>query len=83
MNGFQFKNQDYDKLYEQALREVNPEKRNDLMVKCDQLLVDRCPVMPILTGDFILMVNARIRDFKTNSMEAIDFSKVYIKEPRD
>ena len=83
LNGFQFKNQDYDKLYEQALREVNPEKRNDLMVKCDQLLVDRCPVMPILTGDFILMVNARIRDFKTNSMEAIDFSKVYIKEPRD
>jgi hypothetical protein len=53
------------------------------MVKCDQLIIDRCPVMPILTGDFILMVNARIRDFKTNSMEAIDFSKVYIKEPRD
>ena len=83
LNGFQFKNQEYDKLYEQALREVNPQKRNELMVKCDQLIIDRCPVMPILTGDFILMVNARIRDFKTNSMEAIDFSKVYIKEPRD
>jgi len=27
--------------------------------------------------------NQGIRDFKTNSMEAIDFSKVYIKEPRD
>ena len=39
--------------------------------------------MPILTGDFILMVNARVRDFKTNSMENIDFSNVFIKEPRD
>jgi oligopeptide transport system substrate-binding protein len=83
LNGFQFKNNEYDKLFEQALKEINPQKRNDLMVKCDQLIIDKCPVMPILTGDFTLMVNARIKDFKTNSMEAIDFSKVYIKEPRD
>lgn len=83
INNFKFKSADYDKLYEAALKEINPTKRNQLLVQCDQLVIDKSPVMPILTGDFILMVNARVRDFKTNSMENIDFSNVFIKEPRD
>lgn len=83
LNGFKFKNAEFDKLYLQALRELNPDKRNDILTKCDQIIVDQSPVMPILTDDFIVMVNARVRDFKTNSMETLDFTKVFIKEPRD
>ncbi|MBI1836552.1 MAG: ABC transporter substrate-binding protein [Flavobacteriia bacterium] len=82
LNNTKFKNEMYDKLYEQSLRELNPDKRNALMVKCDQLIIDKSPVMPILTDDFIIMVNARLRDFKTNSMETIDFSKAYIKDTK-
>ncbi|HRP51929.1 MAG TPA: hypothetical protein PLI97_00270 [Fluviicola sp.] len=33
--------------------------------------------------DFITMINSRIRDFSTNSLESLNFSKIYIKEPKD
>jgi peptide/nickel transport system substrate-binding protein len=80
VNTFRFNSPEYDVLFEKALRELNTEKRNELLVKCDQMIVDQAPVMPVLTDDFIIMVNARVRDFKTNSMENLDFSEIYIKE---
>ena len=39
--------------------------------------------MPILTNDFMVMLNARVRDFQLNSMENLDLSSVFIKEPRN
>ena len=64
------------------MRELDEKKRNDLFAKCDQMIVDQAPVLPILTDDFMVMINARIRDFRTNSMENLDFSTIFIKEPR-
>jgi oligopeptide transport system substrate-binding protein len=82
VNDFHFRNKEFDESYEKSLKELNYEKRNDLMTKCDQLLVDHGAVMPILTDDFIIMVNVRIKDFKTNAVEDLDFSKIYIKEQK-
>lgn len=82
INDFKFKNKEFDSFYEKGLKELNTEKRNDLMVKCDQLIVDHAAVMPILTDDFIVMVNVRVRDFKTNTLQALDFSGIYIKDQR-
>ena len=64
------------------MRELDEKKRNDLFAKCDQMIVDQAPALPILTDDFMVMINARIRDFRTNSMENLDFSTIFIKEPR-
>jgi oligopeptide transport system substrate-binding protein len=82
VNAFKFRNKQYDSLFEKALRELDEKKRNDLFAKCDQMIVDQAPVLPILTDDFMVMINARIRDFQTNSMENLDFSSIFIKEPR-
>jgi peptide/nickel transport system substrate-binding protein len=82
VNSFKFRNKQYDTLFEKALKELDEKKRNDLFAMCDQMIVDQAPVLPILTDDFMIMVNARIRDFATNSMENLDFSTIYIKEPR-
>lgn len=57
-------------------------KRNDLFAKCDQMIIDEAAVMPIMTDDFMVMINARVREFQTNSMENLDFSNIFIKEPR-
>lgn len=83
INAFKFRSKTYDGLFEKAVREMDEKKRNDYFVKCDQLIVDEAAVMPILTDDFMVMINARVRDFKTNSMENLDFSTIYIKEPRN
>ena len=82
VNAFRFRDSNYDLFFDNAMRETNEIKRNDLLVLCDQIIVDKAPVMPILTDDFMIMINARIRDFKTNSMESLDFSSIFIKEPK-
>lgn len=83
VNSFKFRNAEFDALFEKALREQDAEKRNALFVKCDQMTIDQSPVMPIVTDDFMIMVNARIRDMKANSMEYLDFSTIFIKEPKN
>ena len=82
LNDFKFKNIHFDELYERALIEKNDKIRAELFVKCDQLIIDEAAVMPILTNDFMVMVNARVRDFQINSMENLDLTNVFIKEPR-
>lgn len=82
VNAFRFKDGNYDQLFEIAMKELNETKRNELFGLCDQIVIDKAPVMPILTDDFMVMINARIRDFKTNSMENLDFSSIFIKEPK-
>jgi len=83
VNAFKFRNKAYDTMFEKALRELDEKKRNDLYAKCDQMIIDEAAVMPILTDDFMIMINAHVRDFQINSMENLDFSTIYIKEPRN
>lgn len=82
LNDFKFNNSQFDELYEHALVEKNDKIRAKLFVKCDQLIIDEAAVMPILTNDFMVMINARVRDFQINSMENLDLTNVFIKEPR-
>jgi len=82
VNDFKFRNESFDANFEKALKELNKEKRNNLLAKCDQITIDHSAVLPILTDDFIVMVNVRVRDFKTNAIQALDFSNIYIKDQR-
>lgn len=82
LNDFQFKNATFDALYEHALVEKNNQKRSKLFIQCDQLIIDEAAVMPVLTNDFMIMLNARVRDFQINAMENLDLTNVFIKEPR-
>jgi oligopeptide transport system substrate-binding protein len=82
VNTFKFKSPEFDELFKKALRETNDEARTALWVKCDQMIIDKAAVMPILTDDHIVMVNARIKDFEANPLESIFLRDVYIKEPK-
>lgn len=82
VNAFKFSNPEYDATFEKALIESEPQKRTDLFVKCDQLIVDNAAVMPILTDDHIVMINARVRNFEATSMEDLNLTDVFIKEAR-
>ncbi len=82
VNAFKFQNEEFDKYFEQALMESDYEKRMELLVKCDQIVVDEAPVMPVLTDDHIVMINARVRNFEANPMESLQLTGVFIKEPK-
>lgn len=47
------------------------------------MVVDQAAVMPLRTEDHIVLVNARVRDFKANSMESLNLTEVFIKEPKN
>ena len=82
VNAFKFDNEEFNALYEKALVETDPVERMKLLSKCDQIVVDHAPVMPIMTDDHIVMINARVRDFNATPMENLNLTNVYIKEPR-
>jgi len=77
-----FKSNEYDSLFMSAICEQDEEKRNSFLLKCDQMIVDEAILIPILNEDHTVMINRRLRDFKSNSMGDIDLSEVYIKEYR-
>lgn len=82
MNPFKYRNAKFDDLYVRLNKELDPKKRTDIMVECDQQIVDDAVVIPLVNDDFITMINSRIRNFKTNSLENLDFSSIFIKEPK-
>lgn len=82
MNPFKYRSQKFDDLYDRMNKEQDPDKRTNIMVECDQQIVDDAVVIPLTNDDFITMINSRVRNFKTNSLENLDFSNIFIKEPR-
>ena len=80
INPFNYNNPTFDALFEEAMEETNLEERIKLLAMCDQLIINDAVVMPLLTDDFITMVNLKVRKFVTNEMQQLDFSTVYIKE---
>lgn len=83
VNSFKYNDEAYNKLFEEAQKEVDAEKRTALLVKCDQMVIDQAAVMPIITDDHIVMINARVRGFEASPLESIDLTNVFIKEPKD
>lgn len=83
VNTFRFKNEAYDKLFEESQRELDDNKRQTLLLKCDQMVIDEAPVIPVLTDDHIVMINARVKNFDASPLETINLTGVFIKEPRE
>jgi oligopeptide transport system substrate-binding protein len=82
MNQMRYNSPEFDRLLNMSMKERNSKIRNEFFVKCDQMIVDDAVIMPLLNDDFITMVNSKVKSFETNSMEGIDFSSVFIKEPK-
>ena len=80
INPFNYKNPLFDKVFENANKEENAQKRMNYFVQCDQIIIDDAVVIPMINDDFITMTNARVRNFTTNSLENIDLTRIFIKE---
>lgn len=82
INEFNFRSEKFDRMYEKALHEENESKRAELFALCDQIVVDEAAVIPIISKDYTIMINTRVKGFKQSSIEAINFSSVYIKDQK-
>ena len=80
INGFKYNDEQYDKMYKNALIEKDPVRRMELLAACDQYVVEHAPIIPIMTDDHIVIINARVRDFSATPMENLNLTNVYIRE---
>ena len=82
-NAFHFSDPTFDKNFEAALVEKNAANRSKLLLNCAQQVIDDAFVVPIYNDNMLIMVNARVKGVTANPMELIDFTEVFIKEPRE
>lgn len=82
-NAFHFSDPTFDKNFEAALVEKNVANRSKLLLNCAQQVIDDAFVVPIYNDNMLIMVNARVKGVTANPMELIDFTEVFIKEPRE
>lgn len=81
-NSIQFNHPVFNRQFEASWREKDQKKRMDLLRKCDQLVMDEAIVIPITNDDFFTMIQSKFKDFSSSPMEVIDFSCIFIKEPK-
>ncbi len=80
INYFRYSNPDFDKVYEEALVEIDTEKRMKLYAQADQILMDDAVIMPLFFNIDIRLINPDVQDFDINEMEYRDLSVVYYKK---
>lgn len=80
INTFGYANPEFDRLFDKARMEKNKVLRMEILAKCDQIITKDAVVIPLLTDEFVTLTNARVRNFKTNEMEEINFSRIFIQE---
>jgi oligopeptide transport system substrate-binding protein len=71
-NYTRFKNDAFDKLYEQALSQTNDSLRYDLYRSMDKIIVANAPVVPLWYDMVIHLVHKNVHGFETNSLNMLE-----------
>jgi oligopeptide transport system substrate-binding protein len=79
-NASKYKNLEYDNIVNQAIVEMNPVKRKELMQKAGDILKDDMPVAPIYSYVYVNLVNSKVIGFQRDVMKNFSLSGVYIAE---
>lgn len=76
-----FKNNTYDKLYDQALAEKNEQLRFKLYHEMEQIIVDEAPVIFLFYDAVSVFTSKSIYDYQPNALNVLKVK--YIKKKRD
>ncbi|MDE1192949.1 MAG: ABC transporter substrate-binding protein [Arachidicoccus sp.] len=79
-NYTQYKNPEFDKLYEQSLQENDDSIRYSLYRKMDQIIIDDAPVIPIFYDEAIQLVQPGVHGFKTNAQNMFELKNVFFEK---
>lgn len=78
-NYTRFKNETYDRLYEQCLEEADEQKKIALYQQMDRIIIEEAPCVPLFYDEVMHFLNKRVRNFKTNSLNMIELKSVQLK----
>ena len=71
-----FKNEEYDSLYENALKEIHLEKRHVLYQKMDSIVINNAPVIPLYYDQVIRFSRKNINGLGINPINLLQLKKV-------
>ena len=73
-----FSSKEFDRLYEQAKRETDPEKRTVLYRRMDNLVMDEAPVVVLYYDQILHFTHKNVTGLHSNAMNALDLRMVKI-----
>ncbi len=78
-NYTRFHNEGFDKLYEQALSEVNDSSRYNLYRNMDKIVIENAVIVPLWYDEAIHLVQKKISGFATNSLNMLELRYTQIQ----
>ncbi len=75
-NYTRFNNAEFDRLFEQAIREENDSIRYRLYQQADQLVVDQAPVVPLWYDKAVRLVQPGVTGFEPNGLNLLELRRV-------
>ncbi|MEW6468937.1 MAG: ABC transporter substrate-binding protein [Bacteroidota bacterium] len=77
-NYFHFSNEQFDKLYELAMKEENTEDRYGIYYAMDQIIMDEAVVIPVFYDEVLRLVQKNVEGLSTNAMNLLNLKRVKI-----
>ena len=71
-----FSNNEYDKIYENSLRETNPEKSKLIYSKLDSIISSKSIIVPLFYDEVIRFVSKNVAGMEINATNLLDLRKV-------
>lgn len=71
-----FKNETFDNLYQQAITEVNNDKRYNLYQKMDSIIIDEAPVIPLMYDQVIQFTQKNVKNMGINPINLLKLKSV-------
>ena len=75
-NKTHFQNKQFDRLYEKAKLEQNPEKRYALYREMDKIVVEESPVIVLFYDEVVILTQKNIQGLKADPMNLLKLEKV-------
>jgi peptide/nickel transport system substrate-binding protein len=71
-----FKNAQYDKIYEQAIKETNSAKATELYHQLDKIIIEEAPVVPLFYDELTRFTHKNVSGLIKNSMNLVILKNV-------
>ncbi|HIP36309.1 MAG TPA: ABC transporter substrate-binding protein [Crocinitomix sp.] len=73
-------NKEFDELFEKGMRTLNQTEANDYFAETEKIMLQDPPLAVLYYGENLWLKQANLKNFNTNGMNYIDFTKVYVKK---
>ena len=71
-----FKNEEFDELYENSIKEVNVKKRYKLYQQMDSIIIDEAPIVPLYYDEVIRFSQKNIQGLGINPIDLLNLKRV-------